>query len=351
MPSRRAVLALPLLATLGLAACSTGPAATTTASASATGAATADADAFPVTVKHAFGTTTVEKAPARIATVGWSDADVVLSLGVVPAGAPKITWGGNANESTDWFDAALKAQGADVTKAVTRYDDSAGVPIDAVAALQPDLILGVNSGISKDEYAKLTKIAPTVAYPGVAWGTAWEDSLRVIGKALGRSSAADRLLTATNKRIDDGLAEHPELKGKTAAWAWFTPTDLSTIGLYTSSDLRPQMLRRFGLQDASIVTTLSRGTTQFSANLSAEKSTSLDADVLVFYVEKAGELATLKANPLLGQIPALKGGTYVASADNAIALSMSSPSPLSLPVAVDKFLPKLASAAQGTPAS
>ena len=33
--------------------------------------------------------------------------------------------------------------------------------------------VGVNSGLTKEEYDKLSKIAPTVAYPKVAWGTSW----------------------------------------------------------------------------------------------------------------------------------------------------------------------------------
>ena len=102
--------------------------------------------------------------------------------------------------------------------------------------------------------------------------------------------------------------------------------------------------------DAPTVAALSKGNNQFSANLSAEKSSTLAADALIFYVEKPEEVDTLKKHPLLGQIPALKTDHYVASADNAVALTMSSPSPLSMPVALEEFLPKIASAVDGTPA-
>src|SRR5687768_7757857 len=107
MPSRRHLLtAAPALALIALAGCSTGPT-DSAGSGTPTSAAGADADAaaYPVTVAHAHGETTIEKAPTRIATIGWADADVVTALGVVPVGAPKITWGGNAKGSTDWFDA------------------------------------------------------------------------------------------------------------------------------------------------------------------------------------------------------------------------------------------------------
>ena len=52
------------------------------------------------------------------------------------------------------------------------------------------------------------------------------------------------------------------------------------------------------------------------------------------------------ADPLLGQIPAIKNGALVADSDNTLTLSISASSPLSLPWALDTFLPKLAAAAE-----
>ena len=348
MPSRRHVLlAAPAIALLALAGCSTGPAgggASTTAASAA-----ADASAYPVTITHAHGSTTITKAPTRIATIGWADADVVAALGVLPVGAPKITWGGNAEGSTDWFDAEVAKLGAKEGD-IARYDDSAGIPFDAIAATSPDLILGLSSGVSKEEYDKLTKIAPVVAYTDKPWGTPWQEQLAAIGTALGKDAEAAALEAETEKTIADAIAANPELKGKSAAWAWFSPTDLSTIGLYTTSDLRPQMLREFGLVDSPTVAAMSKDTSEFSVNLSAEKASTLDADLVVFYAEKGAGAEQITGNALLGQIPALVKKQYVASADNAVALSMSLPSPLSVRTAVDKFLPKIVSALNGTPA-
>ncbi|MGB2948476.1 MAG: iron-siderophore ABC transporter substrate-binding protein, partial [Rhodococcus sp. (in: high G+C Gram-positive bacteria)] len=42
--------------------------------------------AFPVTIEHVFGSTTVPEKPERIVALGVSDADVVLALGQVPVG-------------------------------------------------------------------------------------------------------------------------------------------------------------------------------------------------------------------------------------------------------------------------
>lgn len=350
MPSRRHVLAAaPATALLALAACSTGPA----GGASPAGSASVSVapDAFPVTIAHAHGETTIQKAPTRIATIGWADADTVTALGITPVGAPKITWGGNAKGSTDWFDAQLAAIGGTDTE-ITRYDDSAGIPSTEIAKLNPDLILGLSSGVSKEDYDKLSKIAPTVAYTTAPWGTPWQEQVEAIGTALGKQAEAAKLTSETEAKIAAATARYPEIKGKKAAWAWFTPTDLSTVGLYTTSDLRPQMLREFGFVDSPTVVDLSKADPKaFSVNLSAEKASTLDADLIVFYAEEGAGADTITGNALLGQIPALKNKQYVASADNAVALSMSLPSPLSVQTAVEKFLPKIVSALNGTPAS
>ncbi|MBR7744243.1 iron-siderophore ABC transporter substrate-binding protein [Phycicoccus sp. BSK3Z-2] len=350
MPSRRRLLAAaPLAAALALGACSTGP---TTESSGGAGSAepTVAADAFPVTLEHAYGETTVEEQPTRIATVGWADADTLAALGIVPVGAPEITWGGNDAGSTDWFDAQVEELGADAS-GMTRYDDSAGIPFEDIAATTPDLILGLSSGVSEEDYDRLSQIAPTVPWTEAAWGTPWQEQVEVIGEAVGMSEQAEQLRADTEQLITDAVAANPEIEGTSAAWAWFTPTDLSTIGLYTTSDLRPQMLEEFGFEPSPTVVELSeQDPSAFTANLSAERAADLEADVVVFYAEEGAGAEELTANPLVGQIPALQDGHYVASADNAVALSMSLPSPLSVRTAVDDFLPKLVSAVNGEPA-
>ena len=47
-----------------------------------------DADAFPVTIEHAFGETTIEEEPTRVATLGWSDQDIGTLAGRRARSAP-----------------------------------------------------------------------------------------------------------------------------------------------------------------------------------------------------------------------------------------------------------------------
>lgn len=346
-------LALAVSAALALTACSTGPTggtdATTTAggtegSASTAGAGDGDTGTFPTTVQHAFGETTIESDPQRVVTVGWTDHEVMAALGEVPVGAVRITWGGNGSGSTDWFDEAVEELGADPAD-ITRYDDADGIPVDEIATMEPDLIIGTNSGMTQEEYDKLSRIAPTVAYPETAWGTPWRESVELVGQAIGRPEQATEAVERTEDAFEATREEYPQLEGTTFAWGWFTPTDLSTVGLYTVSDLRPQFLSELGMVDAPLVEELSEGSESFSANLSAEQASTLDADVFIFYADDTLGSDAVLDDPLLSQIPALASGAYVASSDQQAALGMSSPTPLSIPVALDTFVPDVAEAA------
>jgi iron complex transport system substrate-binding protein len=59
----------------------------------------AGSGAFPVTIGHRHGSTTLEAEPTRVVSVGFSDQDTVLALGVAPIGIrewygeqPYATW-------------------------------------------------------------------------------------------------------------------------------------------------------------------------------------------------------------------------------------------------------------------
>jgi len=346
----RTALLAAVAAALVLAGCTTGPTGPTPGDASApagtaaagAGATGADPAAYPVTLTDAFGTATITKEPQRVVALGWSDADHVAALGVAPVGAPKVTWGGNANLSTDWFDQQLATFGG---AAPTRFDDADGNPVEEIARLQPDLILATNSGITKDEYDKLSKLAPVVAYPEVAYGTPWQDSLETIGKALGRSTRAAEVEARTVATLDAARATYPQLAGKTFIYGYVAPTDLSQIGFYTPSDLRPQMLTALGMKNAPFVEERAKGSKEFYLTVSAEQAATLEADVFLTYVTEDSEIGVMTKDPLVGRVPAIKKGALVATKDEKVGLTMSSPTPLSIPYMTRLFVPLVAAAA------
>ena len=340
---RTTTLAAATVVLAALTGCSTGSTGASEAAAEPTATTTADADAFPVTIEHALGETTIESEPTRVATLGWTDQDHALALGVVPVGATEITWGGNEGGSTDWFDAAVEEAGA---QAPVRYDDADGAPIDEIAELAPDLILATNSGITEAEYAKLSRIAPVVAYPEAPWTTDWQTSLEMVGEALGRTALADQVEADTEATIEEAAAANPELDGAELIYGYLTPTDLSTIGMYAPEDPRVSILRDFGMVDApAVADAIEPG--EFYGSVSAEKAADLDSDVFVTWVDSADSVETIEDDKLLGQIPAIAEGHWYAETDKAAAMASTNPTPLSIPVIISDFLPRVVEAVEG----
>ena len=337
-----APLAAASLLVAALTGCSTGSTSADTA-AEPTASTTADADAFPVTIEHALGETTIESEPTRVATLGWTDHDHALALGVVPVGATKITWGGNEAGSTEWFDAAIEEAGAE---APVRYDDADGAPIDEVAELAPELILATNSGVTEEEYAKLSKIAPVVAYPENPWTTNWQTSLEMVGRALGRTALAEEVKADTEDTIEQAKADNPELQGAELIYGYLAATDLSTIGMYAPEDPRVSILRDFGMVDApAVAEAIKPG--EFYGMVSAEKASDLESDVFLTWVDSPDSVETISNDKLLGKIPAIAEGHWYAETDKANAMASTNPTPLSIPVIVSDFLPHVVEAITG----
>ena len=344
MPTRTLLAAIAAAGALALSGCTTGSTSVDDEPTNAAATTKVDADAFPVTIDHAFGSTTIKKEPTRVATLGWSDQDDALALGVVPVGATKLTWGGNDQGSSDWFDEALaKVDG----KQPVRYDDSDGAPVDEIAALAPDLILATNSGLTRQDYDKLSKIAPVVAYPEHPWTTPWRTSLETVGKALGRSSAAEEVEKETQARIDEVTKANPELAGASLIFGYLTTTDLSSIGIYAPQDPRVAFMHDLGLVDApAVAKAIKPG--QFYGTVSAEKAATLTSDVFLTWAEKSTDMATFTKDRLIGKVPAIADGHAYAEADKPVALAVTNPTPLSIPVVLHDFVPEVVKAIQGS---
>ena len=347
-------LALAALAPLALIACSddssssegTTGADTSALSPDDTGAAPVGGDAFPVTIEHAFGSTTIESKPERVATVAWANHEVPIALGIVPVGMSKATWGDDDEDGVlPWVEEALTELGADTP---VLFDETDGIDFEAVADTEPDVILASYSGITQEEYDTLSAIAPTIAYPDIAWGTSMNDMIKMNSKALGLSAEGDALIADLDAQIATALANNPTLEGKKVMFAFIDPTDLSQIGFYTTHDTRPGFLAGLGLPMPTVVEEESATTTDFYIQLSSEVADRFaDVDLFVTYGE--ADLAIIdqvKADPLLSEIPAIANGS-IAILENSTPLAASAnPSPLSIGWGIEDYFALLAAGLQ-----
>jgi len=307
-------------------------------------AQSAGSGGFPVTIEHAYGETTITEKPERIATVAWANHEVPLALGVVPVGMSKATWGDDDNDGVlPWVEDKLEELGAETP---VLFDETDGIDFEAVADTAPDVILAAYSGLTQEEYDTLSKIAPVVAYPEVAWGTSYEDMIRLDSEAIGLADEGDALIEDLHAEVDAALANHPDLADATALFSYIDPADFSQIGFYTALDTRPGFLAGLGLPLPTIVEEESAGSDAFYLSVSSEEADRFaDVDVFVTYGEADGAIiGQLQADPLLSQIPAIAEGR-IAILENSTPLAASAnPSPLSIGWGIEEYFALLASA-------
>ena len=370
MRTIRASLAAAAVAAMSLTACSSGDstssASTSSQSTSAAsgksaggkataqpkvGKASASCDApsgdasYPMKIEHAYGTTTIPAKPTRIATVAWANHEVPLALGVATVGMSKATWGDDDGDGVmPWVQEKLTALGAQ-TPAL--FDETDGVPDTEVFKTKPDVILASYSGLTQEQYDKLSKIAPVVAYPERAWGTSMECMIRMNSKAIGMPAQGEQLIKDLKKHSDDALNAHPSLKGKKVLFgSTGTKGDFSKIGFYTTHDSRAGFLARNGFGVPKIVAEETKKTDQFFVEVSTEKIERFDdVDVFLTYgpeKDNAKIAGKLKKDELISQMPAVKKGRIAVLGYSNPLAAAANPSPLSIPWGLNKYYDVLA---------
>ena len=306
--------------TIGLAACSTSAAETSDSGSSAKGT-------FPATVEHALGETTIETQPERVTTIGWGNQDVALALGIAPVGVDDQTWSMDGSDGLgvyEWTLDAYDALGADEPVVFSTVD---GTDFEGIADTQPDVILAGYSGVTKEDYATLSEIAPTVAYPDAAWITPWRDVILTDSAALGLADEGQALIDNLDEQIADATADST-FEGKKAAFFYMSAADLSTISIYGKGDSRTAFLSDLGFD----LPELAGDGDTFYQDVSAENADQLaDIDVIVSYGDSDELLKALQADPLWSTLTAVQNGAVVSVGSGDALSGAVTPTALSIP--------------------
>lgn len=292
---------------------------------------------YPVTFEHKFGTTVIEEAPERVASLDYAGADDLLALGVQPVTIRH--WYGDYPRSVwPWAEPLLKG-----APTILRGQ----IDFEAIAAAEPEVIVALWSGITAEEYERLSLIAPVVAVPeGVGdYALPWDERARLTGQAVGREAEAEERIEAVEAELQAAADAHPGWASKTAAVAYMWNGDL---GAYTSNDVRPQLLTELGFKTPQAIDDLIVGN-EFAVNFSPEDLSPIDTDLLVWLPEEENRqpILDLPARKFLDV--AQEGGEIFL--DEELAGAFSHASLLSIPYAVERLVPLIEAALDGDPAT
>lgn len=297
----------------------------------------ADSAAFPVSFEHKFGTTTIESKPQRVVSLGFTDQDPILALGVVPV-AVRYFFGPADDQVWPWADEAL---GDGSTEVLTIPFGE--MNFEQIAGFDPDLIVAVSAGLSQAEYETLAQIAPTLPQTSeyVDFGVPWQAQTRIIGKALGKSAEAEQLVAETEAKFASAREEHPEFVGATAAIV--SPADGGNIFFSGPQHERQRFLTSLGFVLPESLAEAAGDS--FYGTLSREQIAQLDTDVLLWTVSPE-QAAEIQADPLYQTLAVAQEGRDL-FLDSTGTGDMAAPaiiysSVLSLPYAFDLLVPQLA---------
>jgi len=334
-PKRRGALtAIVGIAALLLSGCSASSAET------ASSVPPAEDGAFPVSLEHVYGTTTIEEQPERVVTLGWISQDVVAALDVVPVAVTDSSWG-TVDTYLPWFVDTVEELGGELPEVIAA-DDAGVYDFEQILSLAPDVILAPHSGITEKDYERLTEIAPTVAYQELAWTSDWADVTRTVGAALGQPAAAERLVEDTDANIEQHAAEHPEFQGVTFTYGWaWVPGD-TQFGFYSSLDARERLIQQLGFETSPWVAERSETAEEFTVYESLEQIDTVDSDIYIGWANTQEELDAMVNQELIKRWEPIAAGKYYVMTEQGLAWASSAPSPLSIPWSLDIIVPALA---------
>lgn len=297
-----------------------------------------------IVLDHAFGQTILDKKPERVATIAWGNHDVALALGIVPVGFSKANYGVSADKGVlPWTEEKIK----ELNGKANLFDDLDGLNFEAISNSKPDVILAGYSGITKEDYDTLSKIAPVAAYKSKPWQTLWRDMIKIDSKALGMEKEGDELIKNTEARISKELEKHPEIKGKIKGkkvlFTMINAADTSKFWIYTSKDPRANYLTDLGLVFPESLKEF-ESEDSFAKEISAEEANKInDADVIITYGDDK-TLEALQKDPLLGKINAIKNGAVAVIPYNTPLAASCTPTPLSINYTIEEYLNLLGNA-------
>ena len=229
--------------------------------------------------------------------VGLTEQDTVLALGYKPI-ATTEWYGDQPHAVWPWAQDEL----GDAKPTV--LDASDGFQFEKIATLRPDVIIGVNSGMERADYEKLSRLAPTVpaGKGSTEYFSSWEQQVELVAAALGKPEEGRELVQGIKDDYAEAAAANPAFDGKTAT---FSQNGFYDGLLYVYPDgLNTEFLTMLGFEINPKLTPLIENEGE-QVTVSAERLGVIDADVIVFATEQPSDVAALKKVPTFDTLGAV----------------------------------------------
>lgn len=252
----------------------------------------------------AYGKVEVPASPARVVILDEAALDTALAVGVKPVGT--VASRGSTGVASYLQD---KASGIPIV------GTSRELNLEVMFAQRPDLILAP-LGLPQNQYAMLSKMAPTVVPKGQI-SDPWQDRVRAYGEALGRQADVEAGLASREARIQELKKEVAEkLPGDTVVsvvrWMPQGPMAMAT------DMFAGQVLASLGLKSTELAQSI-KGKAH-SDILSLENMAAVDADWLILATLNEDGRSTMEAarkQPAFTRLKAASNGK-VATVDGHV---------------------------------
>lgn len=288
-----------------------------------------------VTIDSALGQAVITSKPERIVTLGMGSAETAIALGTVPVGVEEYPWGSDDSGYLPWI-----AEAVDADQLPEQFTGGTELNVEAILALDPDLILAPWSGITQQQFDALNDFAPVVAYEEKPWTITWEDQISVIGKAMGEEQKAAEEIEKIKTQFSDATSAHPEYKDVTFSYIYNTGP--GTLGVFLADEQRVAMVRALGLQVDPVVYTLDETEGTDSSVIGLENANLLsDSDLIFTFYSDPENRTDTEAQPAYKQIPAISRGSVVAPTEQPFVTGSSIINPLTVPWALERYVPMI----------
>jgi len=285
------------------------------------------ADASEVTISHVYGEDTYPTNPETVVAIGTA-VDNLLALGITPDAIV---------ERPDDKDAAWKNDQLEDVERIPLSDQN--VPLEEIAALEPDLIVGDLYRIPEEAYDALKDVSPVL--PGIDQTADWEPQLKALGQIYGKEDQAQQVIDDDEQAFADVREELPGLEGKTA----LTVQDRGgQFGVIADPDnIANSFYSRLGM---TLPEAFTDGTLQVENGrvmISYERVDDLSADFMGMYATEG--MDKIRAIAGYDKLPQVESGAVVED-DKSVMAALNIPSSLSNAWLLDTIKDQLKIAAE-----